>query len=180
MQRSLSMIAEPAKKTAAPLIRRAAVLGAGTMGARIAAHLANAGLQVVLLDLACDGPARSAIAHQALDALKKSKPAAFFDPGLAGRITPGNFDDDLALLAGCDWVIEAVTENLEIKQALLKKITPHLRPDVMVTTNTSGLPIASIADVLPEALRLRWFGTHFFNPPRYMGLVEIIPTPDAD
>jgi 3-hydroxyacyl-CoA dehydrogenase len=183
------MIAEPAKTTAssgaparsaAPLIRRAAVLGAGTMGARIAAHLANAGLQVALLDLASDGPARSAIALQALDALKKSKPAAFFDPGLAGRITPGNFDDDLVLLGGCDWVIEAVTENLEIKQGLLKKIAPHLKPDVIVTTNTSGLPIASIATALPEALRRRWFGTHFFNPPRYMRLVEIIPTPDAD
>src|SRR5438477_12718291 len=109
-------------------IRRAAVLGAGTMGARIAAHLANAGLEVALLDLASDGPARSAIAIQALDALKKSKPAAFFDAGIAGRITPGNFDDDLVLLAGCDWVLEAVTENLEIKQALLKKITPHLKP----------------------------------------------------
>ena len=85
-----------------------------------------------------------------------------------------------ALLAGCDWVMEAVTENLEIKQALLKKITPHLKPDVILTTNTSGLPIASIASVLPEALRRRWFGTHFFNPPRYMRLMEIIPTPDAD
>src|SRR3954468_23091244 len=110
------MIAEPAKTTATPLIRKAAVLGAGTMGARIAAHLANAGLQVVLLDLPSDGPARSAIAVQAVDALKKGKPAAFFDTGLAGRITAGNFDDDLALLTGCDWVIEAVTENLEIKQ----------------------------------------------------------------
>src|SRR3954470_7370648 len=162
MQRSLPMTAELAKKTAAPLIRRAAVLGAGTMGARIAAHLANAGLQVALLDLPSDGVARSAIAVQALEALKKSKPAAFFDPGLAGRITPGNFDDDLGVLAGCDWVLEAVTENLQIKQALLKKIAPHLKPDVILTTNTSGLPIASIASGLPEALRRRWLGTHFF------------------
>src|SRR4051812_2219156 len=109
------MIAEPAKTTAAPLIRKAAVLGAGTMGARIAAHLANAGLEVALLDLPSQCAARSAIAVQALEALKKTKPAAFFDPALAGRITPGNFDDDLALLAGCDWVLEAVTENLQIK-----------------------------------------------------------------
>jgi 3-hydroxyacyl-CoA dehydrogenase len=183
------MTAETAKMTASPdaparsatpLIRKAAVLGAGTMGASIAAHLANAGLQVVLLDLPSEGPVRSAIAAQALDALKKSKPAAFFDPGLAARITVGNFDDDLGLLAGCDWVMEAVTENLEIKQALLKKVTPHLKPDVILTTNTSGLPIASIASVLPDALRRRWFGTHFFNPPRYMRLMEIIPTPEAD
>ena len=164
----------------AVLIRKAAVLGAGTMGARIAAHLANAGVPVVLLDLASPGAARSAIAAQALESLKKSKPAAFFDPSLAARITAGNFEDDLPLLAGCDWVIEAVTENLEIKQALLGKAAPHLKPDVIVTTNTSGLPIASIAAVLPEALRRRWFGTHFFNPPRYMRLVEIIPTPEAD
>ena len=121
------------------------------MGARIAAHLANAGLPVVLLDLPSEGAARSAIAAQALDALKKSKPAAFFDASLAGRITVGNFDDDRALLAGCDWVIEAVTENLAIKQALIEKIAPHLKPEAILTTNTSGLPIASIAAVLPEA-----------------------------
>ena len=164
----------------APLIRKAAVLGAGTMGARIAAHLANAGLEVVLLDLPSDGAVRSAIALQALDALKKNKPAAFFDPALAGRITAGNFADDLALLAGCDWVIEAVTENLEIKQALLEKIVPHLKPVVILTTNTSGLPIASIASALPESVRRRCFGTHFFNPPRYMRLVEIIAPPESD
>ena len=164
----------------AVLIRKAAVLGAGTMGARIAAHLANAGVPVALLDLASPGAARSAIAVQALENLKKSKPAAFFDASLAARITPGNFEDDLGLLSGCDWVIEAVTENLEIKQSLLEKAAPHLKPDVILTTNTSGLPIASIAAVLPDHLRRRWFGTHFFNPPRYMRLVEIIPTPQAD
>src|SRR4051794_16784582 len=105
-----------ADRTAATVIRKAAVLGAGTMGARIAAHLANAGLPVVLLDIPANTGARSAIALQALDALKKSKPAAFYDPGYAARITAGNFDDDLPLLADCDWVIEAVTENLGIKQ----------------------------------------------------------------
>src|SRR5689334_2920461 len=153
------MIAEPATQTASGrsskpsvLIRKAAVLGAGTMGARIAAHLANAGLEVVLLDLPSDGPARSAIAAQALEGLKKSKPAAFFDPSFAARITVGNFDDDRALLSGCDWVIEAVTENLEIKQALIEKIAPHLKEEAILTTNTSGLPIASIAAVLPEGL----------------------------
>jgi 3-hydroxyacyl-CoA dehydrogenase len=162
------------------LIRKAAVLGAGTMGSRIAAHLANAGLPVVLLDIPSPAPARSGIAAQSLDHLKKSKPAAFFDIAAASRITIGNFDDDLPLLAGCDWVIEAVTENLAIKQSLIEKIASHVKPDVILTTNTSGIPIASIAARMPEHLRKRWFGTHFFNPPRYMRLVEIIATPDTD
>src|ERR1051325_6172306 len=134
------MIAEPAFKptvassghSPATLIRKAAVLGAGTMGARIAAHLANAGLPVVLLDiLAKEGP-RSGIALQALDALQKGKPAAFYDASYAARIRVGNFDDDLALLADCDWVIEAVTENLAIKQALLERAVPHLKRDAIL------------------------------------------------
>jgi 3-hydroxyacyl-CoA dehydrogenase len=164
----------------ATVIRKAAVLGAGTMGSRIAAHLANAGLPVVLLDIPAPEGARNAIASQALDALKKSKPAAFYDPAYAARVSVGNFDDDLALLADCDWVIEAVTENLVIKQALLDKVVPHLKRDAILTTNTSGLLVESIAAKLPEPVRRRWFGTHFFNPPRYMRLVEIIPTPQAD
>jgi 3-hydroxyacyl-CoA dehydrogenase len=173
---------EPVSFEGAPsvVIRKAAVLGAGTMGSRIAAHLANAGLPVVLLDLPMPGGPPAGIAVQALEALKKARPAAFFDPSLAAGIVPGNFDDDLALVAGCDWVIEAVTENLEIKQALLEKIAPHLKPDAILTTNTSGLPIASIAAKMPRPLRRRWFGTHFFNPPRYMRLVEIIATPETD
>jgi len=158
------------------LIQKAAVLGAGTMGSRIAAHLANAGLPVVLLDI----PASAPIAAQAIEALRKSKPAALFDPSLAGRIVPGNFENDLALLADCDWVIEAVTENLAIKQALFEKVIPHLKPDAILTTNTSGLPIASIASGMPPGIRRRFFGTHFFNPPRYMRLVEIIATPETD
>jgi 3-hydroxyacyl-CoA dehydrogenase len=162
------------------LIRKAAVLGAGTMGSRIAAHLANAGLPVVLLDIPSNGPARSAVAIQALEGLKKSKPAAFYDPSLAPGIALGNFDDDLGMLRDCDWIIEAVTENLAIKQSLLQKVVPNLKDGAILTTNTSGLPVASIAAVLPEHLRRRWFGTHFFNPPRYMRLVEIIAPPDAD
>ena len=158
------------------LIQKAAVLGAGTMGSRIAAHLANAGLPVVLLDI----PASAPIAAQAIEALRKSKPAALFDPSLAGRIVPGNFENDLALLADCDWVIEAVTENLAIKQALFEKVIPHLKPAAILTTNTSGLPIASIASGMPPGIRRRFFGTHFFNPPRYMRLVEIIATPETD
>jgi 3-hydroxyacyl-CoA dehydrogenase len=166
--------------TSPVLIRKAAVLGAGTMGSRIAAHLANAGLPVVLLDIVTDDKIRSSVPLQAMEGLKKSKPAAFYDPSLASRIAVGNFDDDLALLKDCDWVIEAVSENLAIKQGLLAKVAPNLKPDAILTTNTSGLPVSKIAEALPEQLRRRWFGTHFFNPPRYMRLVEIIPTPEAD
>jgi 3-hydroxyacyl-CoA dehydrogenase len=162
------------------LLRKAAVLGAGTMGSRIAAHLANAGVNVLLLDLASSDGARNAVADKALDALKKSKPAAFYTPSAAARIRTGNFDDDLAQLAECDWIVEAVTENLEIKQQLLTRVAPHVQPHAFLTTNTSGIPVGSIASVLPAELRRRWFGTHFFNPPRYMRLVEVIPGPDTD
>jgi 3-hydroxyacyl-CoA dehydrogenase len=175
----LDSIAAP-DPTASISIRKAAVLGAGTMGSRIAAHLANAGLTVVLLDIPAEGAVRSVVAAQSLFNLKKSKPAAFFDVELASRIVIGNFDDDLALLGGCDWAIEAVTENLAIKQALLDKVMPHLREDAILTTNTSGIPIASIAARMPASRRKRWFGTHFFNPPRYMRLVEVIATPETD
>ena len=168
------------KAGTATLLRKAAVLGAGTMGSRIAAHLANAGVSVLLLDLAAGEGARNSVADKALDALKKGKPAAFYAPSAAARIRTGNFDDDLAQLAECDWIIEAVTENLEIKQQLLARVAPHVQPHAVLTTNTSGIPVGLIAGVLPADLRRRWFGTHFFNPPRYMRLVEVIPGPDTD
>ncbi len=162
------------------LVRRAAVLGAGTMGSRIAAHLANAGIPVLLLDLPPkSGSNEPQLASVALDTLAKSKPAALFEPSLVRLIAPGNFDDDLPKLAECDWVIEAVAENLEIKTALLARVLPHLGAQALLTTNTSGLPISRIAAALP-GLRGRFFGTHFFNPPRYMRLLEIIPAPDSD
>ncbi|HEX3987427.1 MAG TPA: 3-hydroxyacyl-CoA dehydrogenase NAD-binding domain-containing protein [Acidobacteriaceae bacterium] len=160
-------------------IRRVAVLGAGTMGSRIAALMANAGFPVLLLDMAQPGD-RNGLGAKALEVLKKSKPAALAAPEFAARIAIGNFDDDLPGLRDCDWVIEAVAENLEIKRSLLARVAPHLRPDALLTTNTSGLPVAAIAEGLPQALRRRWFGTHFFNPPRYMQLVEIIATPETD
>lgn len=170
------------------LVRRAAVLGAGTMGSRIAAHLANAGIPSLLLDMVPrdagerDGgnpQRRNRLALAAIDALKKAKPAAFYDSSLASLITPGNFEDDLPTLAGCDWVVEAVAENLEIKSALLGRVVPHLAPHALLTTNTSGLPVGRIAAALP-ARRDRFFGTHFFNPPRYMRLVEVIPSAESD
>src|SRR5438105_6718477 len=168
-------------------IRKVAVLGAGTMGARIAAHIANAGFPCVLLDIVppgtpadADKTVRNKIVAAGDEAAKKSKPAAFADAALASLITVGNFDDDLKLISQCDWVIEAVAENLEIKRGLLKKVEALCKPGAIVTTNTSGLPVASIAEGFSEDFRKHWFGTHFFNPPRYMRLLEIIPTPEAD
>src|SRR5215471_15862980 len=168
-------------------INKVAVLGAGTMGARIAAHFANAGMPCVLLDMvppdaaqSNDKAARNKIVAAGLDAAVKSKPAAFFQKGLERLITVGDFEDDLKLLADADWIIEAVAENLEIKQALLKKVETVRKPSSIVTTNTSGLPVHSIVEGLSPELRRRWFGSHFFNPPRYMRLLEIIPGPDTD
>ena len=122
-------------------IRRAAVLGAGTMGARIAAHIANAGLPVLLLDIVPEKGDRNSLAAQALNNLKSAKPAAFAVPSIADHIRVGNFEDDLPTLRDCDWVIEAVAENLEIKRSLLSKVAAHLHPEAILTTNTSGLQI---------------------------------------
>jgi len=160
-------------------IRRIAVLGAGTMGSRIAAHIANAGFPVLLFDVAQTGDANR-LANQAVEALKKTRPAALAAAEFAARIEVGNFDDDLAKLRDCDWIIEAVAENMEIKRGLLARVAPHLRGDAILTTNTSGLPVGKIAQGLPPELRRRWFGTHFFNPPRYMQLLEIVATPESD
>jgi 3-hydroxyacyl-CoA dehydrogenase len=164
-------------------IHKVAILGAGTMGARIAAHFANAGVPSLLLDIVppdADGPARNKIAAAGLDRARKSKPAAFFEASLSRLVTVGNFDDDLKRLAEVDWIIEAIVENLEIKRSLLKKVEAIRKPGTIVTTNTSGLPVAKIAEGFSEDFRRSWFGTHFFNPPRYMRLLELIPTPEAD
>ena len=168
-------------------IRKVAVLGAGTMGSRIAAHISNAGVPVVLLDIVAPGTggdagaaARNKLVLAAIDGLKKAKPAAFYTADSARLITAGNFEDDLGLVADCDWIVEAVAENLEIKRALLAKVAEHCKAGAIVTTNTSGLPVASIVEGMPEELRRHWFGTHFFNPPRYMRLLEIIATPETD
>jgi len=164
-------------------IHKVAVLGAGTMGARIAAHFANAGVPSYLLDIVpagSQGSARNQIAAAGLEAARKSKPAAFFETGLARLVTVGNFEDDLGRLSEVDWIIEAVVENLDIKRSLLKKVEAVRKPGTIVTTNTSGLPVAKIAEGFSDDFRRSWFGTHFFNPPRYMRLLEIIPTPGTD
>jgi 3-hydroxyacyl-CoA dehydrogenase len=161
-------------------IQKAAVLGAGTMGARIAAHFANAGLPCLLLDIVpkdAAGENRNKLVVAGLQAAKKSKPAAFFTPALAAKIAIGNFDDDLPRIADADWIIEVVAENLEIKRGLLAKISQFRKPGAIITTNTSGLPVHLIAEGLPEEFQQHWAGTHFFNPPRYMKLVEVIPGP---
>ncbi len=164
-------------------IHKVAVLGAGTMGARIAAHFANAGVPSYLLDIVpadADAASRNKIASAGLEAAKKSKPAAFMDASLARLVTVGNFEDDLKKLADVDWIIEAVVENLELKRALLKKVEAIRKPGTIITTNTSGLPVGKIAEGFSDDFRKNWFGTHFFNPPRYMRLLELIPTPEAD
>jgi 3-hydroxyacyl-CoA dehydrogenase len=165
-------------------IQKAVVLGAGTMGARIAAHFANAGLPCVLLDmvppdLKPDAPAsqRNRFARNGLEAAKKSRPAAFFSAALTEKISIGNFEDDLARCGEADWIIEVVAENLEIKRNLLSRVAQFRKPGAIVTTNTSGLPVHLIAEGLPDEFQEHWAGTHFFNPPRYLKLVEIIPGP---
>jgi 3-hydroxyacyl-CoA dehydrogenase len=165
-------------------IEKAVVLGAGTMGSRIAAHFANAGLPCILLDVVppnvpAGAPAaeRNKIVRAGLEAAKKSKPAAFFTASLADKIAIGNFEDDLARCAEADWIIEVVAENLEIKRSLLARVAQFRKPGAIVTTNTSGLPVHLIAEGMSEEFQQHWAGTHFFNPPRYLKLVEVIPGP---
>src|SRR6266550_660402 len=172
-------------------VKKAAVLGAGTMGAQIAAHLANAGIPTLLLDivpreltadeqakeLTLESPqVRGRIACGGLEAAKKAKPAAFFTADLASLLTVGNFDDDLPKLKDCDLIIEAVVENLQIKQSLYEKVEQHRRPGSVVASNTSGIPLQQLAAGRSEDFRAHFLGLHFFNPPRYMHLVELIRT----
>jgi len=176
-------------------VHKAAVIGAGTMGAQIAAHLANVGLSVLLLDvspteLLPDEQAkgftlsyvavRNRIVRSLFERMKKLSPPPLFTPETAALITIGNVDDHLADLGRADWIIEAVQERLDLKQAVHAKIASVVRPDALVTTNTSGLPIHRLLNGLPDGYRRRFFATHFFNPPRYMRLLELVPTPDTD
>ncbi|HVS83057.1 MAG TPA: 3-hydroxyacyl-CoA dehydrogenase/enoyl-CoA hydratase family protein [Pyrinomonadaceae bacterium] len=182
-------------------VKKAAVLGAGTMGAQIAAHLANAGIPTVLLDIvprdngALARPSgqvsearplgrasntepldRNRIARAGFEAAKKSRPAAFFTSDLASLVTIGNFEDDLSKLKDCDLIIEAVVENLEIKRKLYEQVEQHRRPGAVIASNTSGIPLKQLAEGRSEDFRAHFLGMHFFNPPRYMHLVELIRT----
>ena len=166
-------------------VERAAVLGAGTMGAQIAAHLANAGVPTLLLDIPpreltpeeeANPQARSRIARAGLEAAVKAKPAAFFVPEFAALVTAGNFDDDLPKIKECDLIIEAVVENLDIKRSLYARVEKHRRPGSIVASNTSGIPIHLLAEGRSDDFKQHFLGVHFFNPPRYLHLVEIIRT----
>jgi 3-hydroxyacyl-CoA dehydrogenase len=159
-------------------VKKAAVLGAGTMGAQIAAHLANAGIPTLLLDIAPrDGAAdHNQIARAGFEAAKKSKPAAFFNSEIAALVSIGNFDEDLPKLKDCDLIIEAVVENLDIKRSLYERVEQHRPPGSIVASNTSGIPLALLAEGRSEDFRAHFLGLHFFNPPRYMHLVELIRT----
>ena len=156
------------------ITRAMAVLGAGTMGAQIAAHVANAGVPVVLLDLTAD------IARVGLTRARALKPDPFFTADAAALVATGGFDGDLSKLAAVDWITEAVVEQLEVKRALLERVDAVRRPGTIVTSNTSGISIAAIAEGRSDDFRRHWLGTHFFNPPRYLRLLEIIPTRETD
>ncbi len=175
-------------------IRRVAVLGAGTMGARIAAHLANANVPSVLLDIVPrdltpeekaqglslnDPRVRNRVAQAGLAAALTSRPPAFFVPEASRLITVGNFEDHLDWVKNCDWIIEAVTEDRSVKRALVERVQSFRSPDTIFSSNTSGIAIGSIVEGASEELRRHWLGTHFFNPPRYMKLLEVIPTPET-
>src|SRR6266567_1484266 len=170
-------------------VKKAAVLGAGTMGAQIAAHLSNAGIPTLLLDIVPtddESPTRPSgrprdfdrnrIARAGLEAAKKAKPAAFLTADLAALITIGNFEDDLPTIKNCDLIIEAVVENPDIKRSLYEKVEQHRRPASVIASNTSGIPLKQLATGRSEDFRAHFLGIHFFNPPRYMHLVELIRT----
>ena len=175
-------------------IHRAVVIGAGTMGAAIAAHLANAGVPSTLLDIVPnsltpeeekkgltlqDKVVRNRIVQQGLDRAIKSRPASFLEKDLARLVSIGNLEDDLGVVADADWVIEVIVENLQIKRQLMERIDGLRGERTIVSTNTSGIPVASIAEGRSESFRQNFLGTHFFNPPRYLKLLEVIPTADT-
>ncbi|MDX1549083.1 MAG: 3-hydroxyacyl-CoA dehydrogenase/enoyl-CoA hydratase family protein [Lysobacter spongiicola] len=162
------------------LVRRAAVLGAGVMGAQIAAHLTNAGVDTVLFDLPAKEGDPNGIVNKAVANLAKLSPAPLADKALASRIVAANYDTGLELLEGCDLVIEAIAERMDWKQDLYRKIAPHVPSHAVLASNTSGLGINKLAEVLPEEMRHRFCGVHFFNPPRYMHLAELIPAKGTD
>lgn len=169
-------------------IKKVAVLGSGVMGSGIACHFANIGLEVLMLDIVpfdlseeekTQPAARNRLVNQALKAAIKSKPAALYQKDFASRISTGNFDDDLPRIKDCDWVIEVVIERLDIKKQLFERVDQHRRPGSLITSNTSGIPIHLMLEGRSEDFRGHFCGTHFFNPPRYLRLLEIIPTTET-
>src|ERR1700733_6821446 len=160
-------------------IRRVAVLGAGTMGSRIAAHFANAGISSLLLDVAGQ-PNRNLPALTGIQNALKQRPGGFFTDEKAALVEAGNFENDLDKLSTCDWIIEAIVENLDAKRALWRKVDAVRKPGTILSTNTSGIPLVKISEGFPPEFRRHFLGTHFFNPPRYLHLMELIPGPETD
>ena len=176
-------------------IKKVAVLGSGVMGSRIACHFANIGVQVLLLDIApkellpdeekkglkLEAPAvRNRIVNAALQAAIVANPSPLYRKADASRIKTGNFDDNLKDIAGCDWTIEVVVERLDIKKSLFERVEQFRKKGTLITSNTSGIPIHLMTEGRSDDFKKHFCGTHFFNPPRYLKLLEIIPTPDTD
>jgi len=162
-------------------IKKVAVLGSGVMGSRIACHFANIGVQVLLLDIvpkdaAADKKSRNKIVDDALAFALKSNPSPIYLKSFANRITTGNFEDDMPKIAECDWVIEVVIERLDIKQKVFETVEKYRKAGTLITSNTSGIPIHLMTEGRSEDFKQHFCGTHFFNPPRYLKLLEIIPT----
>ena len=169
------------------VVKKVAVLGSGVMGSRIACHLAGAGLEVLLLDQltpdaqnSTSSTARNQLVNGALQSAIKSNPSPVFTKEVIERITTGNFSDDLPKIAQCDWIIEVVIERLDIKQQLFTEVERYRKPGTLISSNTSGIPIQMIAEGRSADFKKHFCGTHFFNPPRYLRLLEIIPTADTD
>jgi len=171
-----------------PRIRKVAVLGAGVMGSALACHMVNAGMEVLLLDRVTPDLSeeeraskehRDRLVNENLERTLRSKPSPIFAQALRRYIQTGNFEDDLPKIADCDWIIEAVVERLDIKRSLLEKVEQYRRPEAIVSSNTSGIPIRMMAEGRSSSFREHFLGTHFFNPPRYMQLLELIPGPDT-
>ncbi|NRA51378.1 MAG: 3-hydroxyacyl-CoA dehydrogenase family protein, partial [Phaeodactylibacter sp.] len=169
-------------------ITKVAVLGSGVMGSGIACHFANIGLEVLMLDIVPrdlpegqqqDPAARNSIVNGALKNAIKGKPAALYNKDFASRITTGNFEDDFSKIKDCDWVIEVVVERLDIKKLIFDQVEQHRKPGSLITSNTSGIPIHMMLEGRSDDFKQHFCGTHFFNPPRYMRLLEIIPTPET-
>lgn len=186
---------KPRTQTKNRMIRRVAVLGSGIMGSRIAAHFANIGADVLLLDivpkepnpaeqakgLTTDSPAvRNRIVTDAFQTMLKASPASLYSPKFAERVKLGNFDDNLKEIATYDWVIEVVVERLDVKRSVYERVEQFRKPGTLITSNTSGIPMHLLAEGRSDDFRRNFCGTHFFNPPRYLRLLEIIPGPDTD
>src|SRR5207249_4169500 len=168
-------------------IRKVAVLGSGVMGSRIACHFAGIGVQVLLLDIvpkeaaeSKDAKARNKIVNDSLQAALKSNPSPVYDKDVVKKISTGNFDDNMKDIATCDWIIEVVVERLDIKRSVYEKVEQFRQPGTLITSNTSGIPIHMLSEGTSEDFKKNFCGTHFFNPPRYLRLLEVIPTPATD